>query len=78
MVGEVRMPKIGLSEADMILVSWLKKKGQPVKKGESIAVIQGEKLTNELEAEKDGIMQEIFVAEGESVKINTLLANIGA
>lgn len=73
---EVRMPKIGLSEADMTLVTWLKKTGDEIKKGEAIAVIQGEKLTNEIESEVDGKMGEILVAEGDTVKINTLLAKI--
>lgn len=73
---QVKMPKIGLSEADMTLVTWLKKTGDDIKVGEPIAVIQGEKLTNEIESEVDGKMGEIFVQEGETVGIDTLLANI--
>lgn len=73
---EVRMPKIGFSEADITLVEWLKQPGDKIEEGDAIAVIQGEKLTNELESEVDGIMGEIFVQEGEAVAINAHLANI--
>ena len=76
MATEVRMPKIGLSEADMILVSWEKSPGDSVKTGEVIAVVEGDKLTNNLEAEADGILGEHLVEEGQEVKINTLLTTI--
>ena len=77
MATEVRMPKIGLSEADITLVSWEKSPGDQIKKGDVIAVIEGEKLTNNLEAEADGVLGEHLVKEGEEVKINTLLTTIG-
>ena len=77
MATEVRMPKIGLSEADITLVSWEKSPGDHIKKGDVIAVIEGEKLTNNLEAEADGVLGEHLVQEGEEVKINTLLTTIG-
>lgn len=73
---EVRMPKIGLSEADVTLGKWEKRTGDSVKKGEIIAVVQGEKLANEIESEMNGVMGEIFVKEGEIVPIGTLLAVI--
>ena len=76
MATEVRMPKIGLSEADMILVSWEKSPGDAVKTGDVIAVVEGDKLTNNLEAEADGILGEQLVEEGQEVKINTLLTTI--
>lgn len=73
---EVKMPKVGLSEADMTLISWLKQPGDAIAKGESIAVVEGEKLTNEIESVVDGTMGEIFVQEGDVVAIGTLLATI--
>ena len=76
MVTEVRMPKIGLSEANITLVSWEKFPGDPVKKGDIIAVVEGEKLVNNLEAETDGILGQHLVQEGEEVEINTLLTTI--
>ena len=76
MATEVRMPKIGLSESDMVLVSWAKSPGDPVKAGETIAVVEGDKLTSDLEAASDGILGEHLVQEGEEVKINTLLTTI--
>ena len=76
MAAEVRMPKIGLSEADMILVSWEKSPGDAVKTGDVIAVVEGEKLTTSLAAECDGILGEHLAEEGQEVKINTLLTTI--
>ena len=76
MATEVRMPKIGLSEGDMVIVSWERAPGDSVKKGDVIAVVEGDKLTSDLEAETDGILGEHLVPEGEEVKINTLLTTI--
>lgn len=76
MATEVRMPKIGMSEADMILVSWEKAPGDTVKKGDTIATVEGDKLTSNLEAEAEGILGPLLVEEGEEVAINTLLTTI--
>ena len=76
MAAEIRMPKIGLSEADMTLVSWEKKSGDAVKKGDVVATVEGAKLTSNIEAEADGVLGELLVEEGQEVPINTLLATI--
>ena len=76
MVIDVRMPKLGLSEAEMILVTWEKSPGDPIAVGDIIATVEGEKLTNNIEAETDGILGEHLVGQGDEVAINTLLTTI--
>jgi len=77
MAVQVKMPKLGMSEADLQLVEWLKKEGEKVNKGDAIAQVEGEKITNEIEASISGVVLKILVEEGSVVKIGTVLAIIG-
>lgn len=70
---EFKMPKMGFSEGDVTVNEWLKKAGDEVKEGDPVVEVQGEKLTNELEAEKTGTITEILVEEGTAVPIGTVL-----
>ncbi len=44
------------------------KVGDHVKKGETLAIVEAMKLMNEIEAEEDGVIQEICVKNGEAVE----------
>ena len=76
MANDVKMPKIGLSESDMTLVSWKKQPGDPVKEGDIIATVEGDKLTSDIEAVSGGTLGAHLVEEGQEVPINTLLTTI--
>jgi len=53
------------------LNKWLKKEGDKVKKGEAVAEISSEKITNIVECPADGIIGKIVVKEGEVVPVAT-------
>lgn len=57
---------------------WLKKIGDPVKRGETIGEIETEKATVDLSAPVDGVFIQILVREGETVPVNTPIAVIAA
>jgi pyruvate dehydrogenase E2 component (dihydrolipoamide acetyltransferase) len=76
MAKEIRMPKMGISESDMTLTEWKKNPGDVIKAGDVIAIVEGAKLTSDLEADADGVLGAHLVEEGQEVPINTLLTTI--
>ena len=48
-----------------VIVRWLKQEGDSVSKGEPLYELDTDKVTQEVEAEVDGVLQKIVVAEGE-------------
>jgi pyruvate dehydrogenase E2 component (dihydrolipoamide acetyltransferase) len=73
----VLMPRQGNTVEECLLAAWKKKKGDKVTKGESIADIETDKATFELEAPSDGILLDIFAEAGTLVPIMTNIGAIG-
>ncbi|GAQ25924.1 dihydrolipoamide acetyltransferase family protein [Tepidanaerobacter syntrophicus] len=71
MAVNVVMPKLGLTMTKGTLNKWLIKVGDKVKKGDAVAEISSEKITNVVEAPADGILGKILVNEGEEVPVAT-------
>lgn len=65
------MPKLGLTMKEGTLVKWLKKEGDRVAKGDEVAEISTEKITNVVESPADGILEKILVNEGQVVPVAT-------
>lgn len=72
---DVKVPAAGESITSANVARWHKKNGDAVKKGEILVTLETDKVSNELEAASDGIL-EILVGEGEEVSIGTLIARI--
>ena len=51
-----------------LIVQVLKQEGDRVAKGEGIVIMEAMKMENELKAESDGVIGEIFVKPGQSVE----------
>ena len=77
MATELLMPKLGLTMTEGTIEEWKKKEGDPVQKGEIIFSVATDKLTNDVEADCDGILLKILVKEGETVPCKSLLGYIG-
>jgi len=77
MAVEVRLPRLGQGMEAGTIVRWLKSEGEPVSKGEALYELDTDKVTQEVEAEADGVLLKIVVAEGE-VEVGTTVAVIGA
>ncbi|MCG8484483.1 MAG: 2-oxo acid dehydrogenase subunit E2 [Clostridia bacterium] len=73
---DVHMPRLGMSMKEGNLVRWIKKEGEAVKKGEPLAEIASEKITNEIEAPADGFLNKIIVLEGETVAVGAVVATL--
>jgi len=59
----ITMPAMTGTMTEGKVVRWLKKPGDPVKKGEVIAEIESDKAIAELEAEHDGTIAAILLDE---------------
>jgi pyruvate dehydrogenase E2 component (dihydrolipoamide acetyltransferase) len=70
---ELVMPKLGLNMQEGLLVEWLKKEGDLIKKGDALFIVETEKVVNEYEAQTDGVLIQILVAAGEVVPVRTVV-----
>ena len=66
MALEVKIPAAGESINTATVGQWHKSDGEQVAKGEVLATIETDKVSSELEAPVDGVIQ-IVVQEGEEV-----------
>lgn len=77
MATEIIMPKMGMGMEEGTVVEWLKHKGEPVKKGESVVSISSDKIEKDLEAPEDGVLIGIEAEEDAVVPIGQALGYIG-
>ncbi len=74
---EVMMPRLSDTMQEGTIARWLKKPGDTIKKGDVLAEIETDKANMELESYDNGILEQIIVAEGETVPIGKTIALIG-
>jgi len=77
MTTKVIMPQGGQDITVGTVVHWLKKEGDPVKKGEVICEVETEKAVFEVEAPADGNLRKIIVKEGQETPIFSVIGIIG-
>jgi len=70
------MPSLGADMEAGTLVEWLKHPGDPIKRGDIIAVVDTQKGAIEIEVFEDGILDQTIVMPGEKVPVGTVLALI--
>src|SRR5690606_25503897 len=73
----VKMPRLSDTMEEGTVATWLKKVGDTVAEGEILAEIETDKATMEFESFQAGTLLHIGINEGESAKIDSLLAIIG-
>jgi len=73
---EIRVPQLPESVADATLVAWRKQPGQSVARDENLADLETDKVMLEVPAPTSGVLREIKVADGSTVKSGELLAII--
>jgi 2-oxoglutarate dehydrogenase E2 component (dihydrolipoamide succinyltransferase) len=75
---DVKVPVMGESVAEGTIANFAKKVGESVKKDETIAEIETDKVALEVPAPADGVILEWLVKEGDSVTPGSVIARIGA
>ncbi|PCI57073.1 MAG: dihydrolipoyllysine-residue succinyltransferase [Alphaproteobacteria bacterium] len=75
---QIVVPTLGESVAEATVAQWLKKEGEAVKADEPIVELETDKVTLEVNAPVDGVIVSISVAEGETVEVGVVLAELKA
>ncbi|HEX8897809.1 MAG TPA: 2-oxoglutarate dehydrogenase complex dihydrolipoyllysine-residue succinyltransferase [Chthoniobacterales bacterium] len=72
---EVKVPAVGESISSGVVSVWHKKSGEQVSAGDPLFTLETDKVSTEINAEEDGVLQTL-VAEGAEVKIGDVVATI--
>jgi pyruvate dehydrogenase E2 component (dihydrolipoyllysine-residue acetyltransferase) len=73
---EVVMPQMGVSVSEGTITKWLRQVGEPIGRDEPLLEISTDKVDTEVPSPAEGVVAQIFVAEGETVEVGTVLAVI--
>ncbi|MBS1302539.1 2-oxoglutarate dehydrogenase complex dihydrolipoyllysine-residue succinyltransferase [Loktanella sp. SALINAS62] len=76
MTTEVRVPTLGESVTEATVATWFKQPGDTVAVDEMLCELETDKVTVEVPSPVAGTLSEIVAAEGETVGVDALLAQI--
>ena len=76
MADDLTMPKLSDSEADAVILRWLKSPGDSFARGEALIEVETDKATVVYEAESDGTLESIIVQEGEAAAVGMPIATL--
>jgi 2-oxoglutarate dehydrogenase E2 component (dihydrolipoamide succinyltransferase) len=76
MSTEIRVPTLGESVTEATVATWFKKPGDAVAVDEMLCELETDKVTVEVPSPVAGTLSEIVAAEGETVGVDALLAQI--
>jgi pyruvate dehydrogenase E2 component (dihydrolipoamide acetyltransferase) len=74
MAISVVMPALEMAQETGKLVSWLKKEGEPVRKGEMLLEVETDKAVVEIEAQGDGVLSGVTAKIGDVVPVGQTIA----
>ena len=75
-MGEFRMPSLGADMTEGTLVQWNVKPGDPIKRGDIIAVVGTEKADIEVEVYQTGTVEKLIAQPGDKLPVGALIALI--
>src|SRR5579885_1865692 len=78
MPTDIIMPQMGESIVEGTITKWLKKPGDKIQRDEPLFEISTDKVDAEIPAPASGVLQEIKVAEGTTVQVNTVVGTIAS
>ncbi len=73
----INMPRLSDTMEEGVVAKWLKQVGDKVEEGDILAEIETDKATMEFESFYEGVLLYVGIPEGESAKVDSLLAIIG-
>jgi pyruvate dehydrogenase E2 component (dihydrolipoamide acetyltransferase) len=76
MPTDIIMPQMGESIVEGTITKWLKKPGDKIQRDEPLFEISTDKVDAEIPAPASGVLQEIKIAEGTTVGVNTVVGTI--
>ena len=75
MAIDIKVPSVGESVTEALLAQWYKEDGDSVQKDEPLFLLETDKVTLEVVAEADGILN-ITVKEGETVAVGAVVGSL--
>ncbi len=78
MLVDIKVPVLAESVAEATLITWQKRVGDQVKRGDNLIDIETDKVTLEVAALHDGIISAILKDDGETVGSDEVIAHIEA
>ncbi len=78
MAVSIVMPALEMAQETGKIISWLKKEGDSISKGDPLAEIETDKVVLELEASADGVLAGVKAAPGDVVQVGKIIAWIVA
>jgi pyruvate dehydrogenase E2 component (dihydrolipoamide acetyltransferase) len=78
MAVSIVMPALEMAQETGKIISWLKKEGDSIAKGDPLAEIETDKVVLELEATADGVLAGVKAAAGDVVQVGKIIAWIVA
>jgi pyruvate dehydrogenase E2 component (dihydrolipoamide acetyltransferase) len=78
MAVSIVMPALEMAQETGKIISWLKKEGDSIAKGEPIAEIETDKVVLEIESTADGVLAGVTAAAGDVVQVGKTIAWIVA
>ena len=76
MLIEIRMPRLRPEMTSGMLASWLKQDGERFEKGEALFEVETDKVVNQVEAERGGVVRQLIAEEGDEVAPGDVIALI--
>jgi pyruvate dehydrogenase E2 component (dihydrolipoamide acetyltransferase) len=74
---DILVPPLSQTSDSLVLVEWLKKVGDRVRKGEPLFTVETDKATLEVEAPVDGVLESIAAQPGDEIQIRGVIGRIG-
>lgn len=74
---EITMPQLSDTMSEGKILSWLKKEGDAVKRGDALAEVATDKADLEIESFHAGTLVKILASEGQTIKVGSVIAVIG-
>src|SRR3954469_24104206 len=77
-MADIMTPALGESVSEATVARWTKKVGDPVKKDEVLVELDTDKVSLEVPAVPDGVLESSDAAAGATITPGTVLGRIGA
>lgn len=73
-IKAIELPKWGMTMEDGVVDQWHVAEGQPFSTGDALCTIDSSKISNDLDAQFDGVLRRIVAAPGQNLPVGALLA----
>lgn len=77
MLEQIKMPALGATMEEGVIIAWKVKEGDEVAKGDIILELESDKSTFDFESPCAGVVRKIFAGDGDTVPVQQMIAIIG-